>query len=44
MRHAGEILGSYAVTLAGIGVFTTWMLRRARRLARLTSPDDRPWT
>ena len=44
MKHAGEIIGSYAVTLVGIAAYGVWMLRRARRLAAQARDEDRPWT
>ncbi len=44
MKHLGEIVGSYAVTLVGIAAYAWWMMRRARRLAAQVPDEDRPWT
>ncbi len=44
MKHAGEIFGSYGVTLGAIGAYSWWMLRRGRRLAAQVRDEDRPWT
>ncbi|MGD9704224.1 MAG: CcmD family protein [Acidimicrobiia bacterium] len=44
MNDAGVIIGSYAVTIVGIGAYVAWMLRRARRLAAHIRDEDRPWT
>jgi hypothetical protein len=44
MDDAGVIIGSYAVTIIGIGAYVVWMLRRARRVAAGVREEDRPWT
>ncbi len=44
MVNAQYVIGSYAVTLAGIGLYAWRMLARARRVARQVPPEERPWT
>ncbi len=44
MRDAAHVVGSYAVTFAGIGLYTWILLRRVRKAARQVAPEDRPWT
>ena len=44
MENAAQVIGSYAITLAGIGVFVWRMLAGARRAAAQVPPEERPWT
>lgn len=44
MVNAQYVIGSYVVTLAGIGLYAWRMLARARRIARQVPPEERPWT
>jgi len=38
------VLISYAVTIAGIGLYAWRVFSRARSAARQVPPEDRPWT
>lgn len=38
------VLISYAVTIAGIGIYAWRVLRAARTAAQQVPPEDRPWT
>ncbi|MDO8364929.1 MAG: heme exporter protein CcmD [Actinomycetota bacterium] len=44
MQNAPYIIGSYAVTLCGIAVYTWRILAQARKAARQVRPEDRPWS
>ena len=44
MKQAPHVIGSYAVTLAGISVYVWSVLSRARRAAKQVPPEERPWT
>ena len=44
MEDAGFIIGSYAVTLGGIGAYAVFVLRRARRATRRLPDEAKPWT
>lgn len=44
MAYAGKILGSYALTFAGVLAYTVYTVRKGRELARRVTPEDRPWT
>ncbi len=38
------VIISYVVTLGGIAVYASYLLRRARRAATQVPPEERPWT
>jgi len=44
MQNAEFVLGSYAITFGGIGLYAWRMLSRARRTVRQLPEEDRPWT
>lgn len=44
MKDAGFIFGSYIATFASIGLYALWTVRRGRRLAEQTPPDQQYWT
>jgi heme exporter protein CcmD len=44
MDNAGYIIGSYAITVAVIGGFATYVLRKGRRLADQVDDADKYWT
>ena len=44
MLNAANVIGSYAVTLGGIALYTWRMLAQARKAARQVPREDRPWT
>lgn len=44
IANAPYVLGVYAVTFAGIGLYTWRVLARARKVARQVPVEERPWT
>lgn len=44
LQDAPHVIGSYAVTFAGIALYAWNLFRRARNAARQVPPEDRPWT
>ena len=43
MENAPHVIGSYVVTLGGIGLYAVSMLARARKAARSVPDEERPW-
>ena len=43
-RDAGYVVASYAVTFAGIALYSWSLLQRARSAAEQVPAEDRPWT
>jgi hypothetical protein len=44
IQFAGEIYGSYALTIGGVIGYTIYTIRRGRQLAARVREEDRPWT
>lgn len=44
LQHAGKIIGSYLLTIAGVIGYAVYTVRRGRQLATQVPPEDRPWT
>ncbi|MGH9119394.1 MAG: heme exporter protein CcmD [Acidimicrobiales bacterium] len=40
----GFVVAGYGVTVAAIGGYAVWVLRRGRRLSKLVPPEERRWT
>ena len=43
MQHAGTVIGTYVVVFGSVGVYTAWLVRRARRLAASARDEDKTW-
>jgi hypothetical protein len=44
MQFAGKIIGSYALTVAGVLAYAAYTVRKGRLLAERLPDEDRPWT
>jgi hypothetical protein len=44
MLNAGYVIGAYVATFGGIALYTSNLMRRARKAARQVPAEDRPWT
>ena len=40
----GFVVAGYAITLAVLGGYAMWVLRKGRRLSRRVRPGERRWT
>jgi heme exporter protein CcmD len=40
----GFVVVGYAVTLAALGSYAIWVLRKGRRLSKAIPPGERRWT
>jgi hypothetical protein len=43
VNQAPYVIGSYVVTLGGVGLYVWHMLRQARKMAARVPEKDRPW-
>lgn len=44
MANAGFVIGSYAIALGGIALYTRRMLGQARKASTDVPTEERPWT